>query len=143
MERTEKTKGPQHWVIALQAGLASGLIADVMDVVARADKLSPSALLLHGAFAGVVILGAVLLQKSFPQKRAAAAPPSNDRRSGANDGRQLVGEACDACGDRIVMESSGKHCDDCGVALHTRACATRHTKDAHPAVALSRGASTG
>ena len=142
MERNEKTEGPRHWVTAVQAGLASGFIAEVMNLILRADKMSPNGLLLHGAFLGVVLLAAILLQKVFVQKRD-AAPPSKDVRSEPDQGRQLVGEACDACGDRIVMQSSGSFCDDCGVALHTRACATRHAKNAHPAVALSRGASTG
>ena len=75
-------------------------------------------------------LGVIALAKAR-EAAAAEAPPSHDTRSAGDEGIQLVGQTCAECGDRIVMESNGKLCGDCGVALHTKGCDRHHAAIAH------------
>ena len=132
MEPNEKTAGAPEWVTVIRVLLPIYFVLEVCEVIKRADKIPPSGLLLRGSFAIVMLLGAIVLQWRHPEKRRATLP-ANDPRAESNDDDQLVGQPCEACGDRIVMESSGQRCHDCGVALHRRACATQHAKNAHPA----------
>jgi hypothetical protein len=53
--------------------------------------------------------------------RAGGETPAPPRRE-----PQLVGSICAVCGQRIVMEPDGTHCDRCRAPLHT-GCAPSHT----------------
>lgn len=55
-------------------------------------------------------------------------------RTGPSRGRQLVGEACAACGENIMVNLEGAWCERCATPIHAD-CRSAHEKSAHPTAA--------